>query len=305
MEPLTKPNLTPTFQLNYIMNEAQQQSQNFSSPPSASAPSDSSRLRALDSTVSVESTTGLHRRRTLYLIRHGEAAHNVLEATAQQAAKLQAEQLGLSPEETYERMEAARKSVLTDNSLRDANLTEKGRQQARDVATELHRIVEERQIHPPTEAMVSPLSRCLETAKIVLEPHDIAAHIRPELSERRTQFPPDTPRPLEELLRITSDDDRFTINNTESLSKEKAEQEAQVRESKEMLRERASHMFDLLMEMEHRHVMVVSHKGFLRELERGLLEIPDSPLFGNCELRVYRVIFTLGDRELYQVERLH
>ena len=73
-----------------------------------------------------------------------------------------------------------------------------------------------------------------------------------------------------------------------------------------MLRERASQLFDMLMEMEHRHVLVVSHKGFLRELERGLLEIPEeeSQLFGNCEMRVYRVIFTQGDRSLHHLERL-
>ena len=259
------------------------------------------------STASAQNSVevGLHRRRTLYLIRHGEAAHNVLEARAQQVAKEEAERLGLSPEETADRMEEARKSVLVDESLLDAPLTEKGREQAKGVAKELQHIMEEGIIHPPTECMSSPLSRCLETTKIVLENSSINAHIRPELAERKTQFPPDTPRPLEDLLRLTRDDDRFVISHLEELSREKAEHEAMVRESKEMLRDRAAQMFDLLMEMEHRHILVVSHKGFLRELERGLLEIPDSPLFGNCELRIYRVIFTMGDRELYHLERLH
>ena len=58
------------------------------------------------------------------------------------------------------------------------------------------------------------------------------------------------------------------------------------------------------MECEHRHVLVVSHKGFLRELERGLFELEDSPLFENCELRIYQVIFSKGDRRLYNLERL-
>jgi broad specificity phosphatase PhoE len=187
----------------------------------------------------------------------------------------------------------------------DAPLTERGRQQAKTVSKELQKIMEEGAIHPPTECMSSPLSRCLETTKIVLENSSINAHIRPELAERKTQLPPDNPRPLEELLRLTRDDDRFVITHMEKLSRKKAEHEAKVRESKEMLRERAGQMFDLLMEMEHRHILVVSHKGFLRELERGLLAIPDSPLFGNCELRVYRVIFTMGDRSLYHLERLH
>ncbi|KAG7360347.1 fructose-2,6-bisphosphatase [Nitzschia inconspicua] len=276
-----------------------QRSQSSSHPPF---------LTASSSTVSIsslaDSSRGLHRRRTLYLIRHGEAVHNVLEAIAEKEAKLDAERRNLSPEETYAKMEEARQSVLTDPSLRDAPLTERGRQQAREVSQKLQAVMNQGKIHPPTEAMCSPLSRCLETTKIVLENSAINAHVRPELTERKTQFPPDTPRPLEELLRLTRDDDRFIITHIDQLSKEVAAHEAMVRESKEMLRARAGQMFDLLMEMEHRHILVVSHKGFLRELERGLLEIPDSPLFRNCELRVYRVIFTRRDRSLHHLERL-
>lgn len=275
-------------------------------PPQEELPPTTQSFLSGSTTCVQESTDGrLHRRRTLYLIRHGEAAHNVLEAKAQEQAKQEAERLQLSPEETAERMENARKSVLVDDALLDAPLTERGREQARNVSRELQQIMEEGTLHPPTECMSSPLSRCLETTKIVLENSTINAHIRPELAERKTQLPPDTPRPLEELLRLTRDDDRFIITHMENLSREKAEHEAKVRESKEMLRERASQMFDLLMEMEHRHILVVSHKGFLRELERGLLKIPDSPLFGNCELRVYRIFFTRHDRSLHHLERLH
>lgn len=262
------------------------------------------------STSSLESTwnsvrVGLHRRRTLYLIRHGEAVHNVLEAEAQAKARREAEEMNLSPEQTWEMMEEARMAVLSDESLRDAPLTDKGREQAREAAQKLQKIIDTGILHAPTEAMCSPLSRCLETCKILLENAEVRAHIRLELAERKTQYPADTAKPLEELLRCTSGDDRFVVNHIDMLSPEKVEAEAAIRESREMLRQRAGQMFDLLMEMEHRHVLVVSHKGFLRELERGLLEIPDSPLFGNCELRVYRVIFTMGDRQLYHLERLH
>lgn len=204
----------------------------------------------------------LHRRRTLYLIRHGEAEHNVLEKQAQDQAKQEAETLGLSPDETWERMEEARKAVLLDAGLRDAALTDQGRQQAREAAARLEQIVAEGKAHPPTEAMCSPLSRCLETCQIILENYEIQAHIRNELQERQTLYPPDTPKTLEELMQsgITRNDSRF-IFNMDSVSPEHAEEEAKCRESKEMLRERASQLFDLLMKMEHRHVLVVSHKG--------------------------------------------
>ena len=223
--------------------------------------------------TSVEAAAfGLHRRRTLYLIRHGEAEHNVLEAEAQKKAKEEAEALNLSEEEIYERMETARKSVLNNISLRDAKLTDKGRQQAREASDRLRELIESGKIHHPTEAMVSPLSRCLETCKILLDDADFKAHIRPEIAERRTLYPPDKPKPLDQLLRATRDDDRFRIVNPEHLKPERINDEAMIRESKEMLRERANDMFDLLMECEHRHVLVVSHKGFLRELERGVTE---------------------------------
>lgn len=277
--------------------------------PSNTTDYDESSLLTKSTESAQESIGGLHRRRTLYLLRHGEAVHNVLEAQAQEAAKVQARQQNLSPEETYRMMEEARKSVLTDPSLMDAPLTERGRQQARQVSKKLQEIIDQGIVHPPTEAMCSPLSRCLETTQIMLENTTAIArsiaHVRPELAERKTQLPPDTPKPLEDLLRWTRDSDRFIITHLEQLSKDKVAHEAMCRESKEMLRARASQMFDLLMELEHRHVLVISHKGFLRELERGLLEIPDSPHFDNCEMRIYRVIFTTGERSLFHLERLY
>lgn len=257
-----------------------------------------------DSLATIDSSDGLHRRRTIYLIRHGEAEHNVLEKIAQNKAEEEAKALDLSPEETYKRMEDARMAVLQDKSLRDAPLTEKGRQEARETSSKLKEMIDNKIVHHPTEAMCSPLSRCLETCKILLDDQDLQAHIRPEIAERRTLYPPDKPKPLDQLLRCTREDDRFSIENSQKLLPEKVRDEALVRESKEMLRERASEMFDLLLECEHRHVLVVSHKGFLRELERGLFGIPESPLFDNGELRVYRVLFTMGDRELHHIERM-
>ena len=249
----------------------------------------------------------LHRRRTLYLIRHGEAEHNVLEAEAQRRAEMEGESLRLPRKDILERMERARQDVLTDWALRDASLTEAGKQQARNTRRKLEQMIQDNDVHHPTEAMCSPLTRCLQTCKILLEGSDVSAYIRPEISERRTLLPPDTAKPLEEMLRYTrySEFSDFNTDHMKRQSESNATPESTTAvESKEMLRERAGEMFHLLMECNHRHVLVVSHKGFLRELERGLLEIPDSPLFGNCEMRVYRVVFTMGDRRLVQSERI-
>lgn len=270
-------------------------------------------------TLNSQESSGLHRRRTLYLVRHGEALHNVQEAAAQEAARQQCEALGLSREETYAKMEEARQNVLKDASLKDAPLTEKGRQQAVECAQRLQQIIQQGHLPPPSEAMVSPLTRTLETCDILLdgvqfERNDprtcIKAHVRPELQERQTQYPPDTARSRQSIFRYSKEKDNFSISKFNfnvpyyEVTDKDIEQESQVRESKEMLRERASKLFDLLLEMEHCHVLIVSHKGYLRELERGLLGLTDSPLFGNAELRVYRVVFTRGQRELESIERL-
>jgi len=264
-----------------------------------------------------------HRPRTLYLVRHGEAVHNVLEDEAQQRAKEEAVALNLSPQQTEALIEERRQAVLLDPSLRDAPLTDVGRQQARDCAQQLQRLIQEGVIkHAPSEAMVSPLSRTLETCQIMLqgfEPKIQQAHIRSEIQERQTRYPPDTPRRTSALVRYTEQmatSSRFVIGEnykggdcSSSPPHDGGEFSAPivVQETKEMLRERAYNLLPLLLQMNHRrHWLIVSHKGYLRELERGLLELSpeESPLFGNGELRVYKVVFTKGDRKLVSRERL-
>jgi Histidine phosphatase superfamily (branch 1) len=99
--------------------------------------------------------------------------------------------LNLSPQQTEALIEERRQAVLLDPSLRDAPLTDVGRQQARDCAQQLQRLIKEGVIkHAPSEAMVSPLSRTLETCQILLqgfEPKIQQAHIRSEIQERQTQ----------------------------------------------------------------------------------------------------------------------
>lgn len=268
-----------------------------------------------------------HRPRTLYLVRHGEAVHNVLEDEAQQRAKEEAVALNLSPQQTEALIEERRQAVLLDPSLRDAPLTDVGRQQARDCTQQLQRLIQEGVIqHAPSEAMVSPLSRTLETCQIILhgfEPKIKQAHIRSEIQERQTQYPPDTPRRTSALVRYTEQmvtSSRFVIgenyhqggddcsSSPPPAPHDDGESGAPiVQETKEMLRERAYSLLPLLLQMNHRrHWLIVSHKGYLRELERGLLELSpkESPLFGNGELRVYKVVFTKGDRKLVSRERL-
>jgi len=185
-------------------------------------------------------------------------------------------------------------------------LTETGKDQAHRAGEGLCKLIENGIAKAPTEAMVSPLCRCLETASIILKTEQVAnitTHIRSELRERQTQYPPDKPRPLDRsrLLLFTKNGEHKFVTEDQGTIKD---HELTVEESRAMLRQRANKLFDLLLDMDHLHIMIVSHKGYLRELERGLLQIEDSKLFGNGEIRIYRVNFTHGDRKLASVERL-
>lgn len=275
----------------------------------------------------------IHHRRTLYLVRHGEALHNVQEVKAQELARLKALELGLSEEETLHNMEEARRAVLHDATLFDAPLTELGRQQAQEAGRTLVKIIEKGTAPAPTEAMVSPLSRCLDTADIILKQHyhnlvedenggkeevegaspplrrrsTMLVHIRPELRERQPQYPPDTPQHPDQLYHWTQQ--RVTPLSGGGYrfhAKALTGHDLAVEESRTQLRERARKLFDVLMELNHRHVLIVSHKGYLREMEQGLLGLApeDAPEFQNAEVRVYCVVFTRGARTLESVERL-
>ena len=76
-------------------------------------------------------------------------------------------------------------------------------------------------------------------------------------------------------------------------------------EGKEMLRVRTKQVFDLLKTSSHRVICIVTHKGYLRELERGYLGQPRATEFQNCEVRVYRVNLSAESAVPTRVERLH
>ena len=75
-------------------------------------------------------------------------------------------------------------------------------------------------------------------------------------------------------------------------------------EDKHQLRERTRKLFDLIAESNHDVIAVVTHKGFLRELERGPFAQVDATEFKNCEVRVYSAAFSGKATELEHVERV-
>jgi broad specificity phosphatase PhoE len=280
----------------------------------------------------------------LYLIRHGEATHNILEQAAQQRAKTEAMAVGLDEEETQRRMELARMQVLDDASLLDASLSEQGRQDATMARQKLQDLLSNQQhqslpLPPPVQVLVSPLTRTLETAHLIFPDHP-AIHVREELRERCTGKPCDRRSPsaslhtikkfrhfsmdrlralsfsnsnlkklvggLQDVLKLENDDNDIDaiIKNTIS-SRIKSDitncAGTAAEEDKKMLRERTRKLLELIQEPNKSNsssnnnsnvpnsIAVVTHKGYLRELERGTFGKPMAREFANGEIRVYRV----------------
>lgn len=151
-------------------------------------PSNSNNMLNTEDTESQEIHSYHHRSYILYLIRHGEALHNVQEKLAEEAAQEEGKKLNLSPLEIKQRMELARHQVLEDPAFFDSPLTERGVQQAREASTKLYAM----QRPLPTEVFVSPLQRTLQTAAHLFVPeHHTSIRVREELRERLTGRPAD------------------------------------------------------------------------------------------------------------------
>ncbi|VEU44273.1 unnamed protein product [Pseudo-nitzschia multistriata] len=308
----------------------------------------------------------------LYLIRHGEAEHNILEKKAMREACSSAIRDDGLPEdhpETKRRMEEARRRVLNDERLRDARLSELGRKEARDARANMKNMIDENgtvdanvgkqslplSLEQPSYVLVSPLTRALETADIVFPGHR-SIHVREDLAERRTGKPPDT-RSSCFTLGMRDSFKRFSLAQLQNQSMEKLKLEVAreqkqkgdvgkasstsvtnttictggsdanmaekqevfimrgdlcekierdnfTEEDKEELRKRTERLFVLLGETDQSSIAVVTHKGYLRELERGPLGQTDATEFKNCEIRTYKVTVSLADHRLIEAERL-
>ena len=232
---------------------------------------------------------------TLFLIRHGEASHNVLEKMAKEQALKEALAEGLkeADELTKERVELARQRVLLDDKLFDAPLSELGKEEARGACEALASLAKDQGLPYPEEVLVSPLTRTLETANLIFPQH-ANIRVREELRERCTGKPPDT-RSTPDQLRARISFSRFSMTRLEELAAIQQSQQQwelqQEEENKAMLRERTCQLFRLLAECptDRKSIAVVTHKAYLRELERGPFGDPDAVEFNNGEIRVYKI----------------
>jgi broad specificity phosphatase PhoE len=285
----------------------------------------------------------------VFLVRHGEAAHNIKEREAKALVKQKSVKEGLAEDDpvTLARMEEARKAVLNDETLRDPPLSDKGREEAQKANEELERVLSEHpQIERPSYVVVSPLTRTLETCDIMFPDHD-DIHVRSSIAERHTLKPPDTRSHVSQLskrdsfrhfsmenLRVESMDniqEQFSEvpehttrsscsgsgnsvsskqevllmdESTEDFNKYDSPGDLWKEEDKAELRRRTEKIVGLLAEANSTSVAVVTHKGYLRELERGPLGHPEAEEFKNAEIRIYKITVSMTDLKLIKSERM-
>eukprot|EP00929_Paragymnodinium_shiwhaense_P050173 TRINITY_DN25287_c0_g1_i1.p1 TRINITY_DN25287_c0_g1~~TRINITY_DN25287_c0_g1_i1.p1 ORF type:complete len:1418 (-),score=248.97 TRINITY_DN25287_c0_g1_i1:25-4278(-) len=280
--------------------------------------------------------------KTLYLIRHGEAMHNIEEKKAKKAAIETLKAQGVKPgsEAWLEFVEKERKGVLHNDQFYDASLSALGRHEALHGQSELAGL-HDRGLPRPTAILTSPLLRTLETASIIFPFHS-CVHVREDLRERRTGLPCDSR--LQAVVRerqqrfqqmdfsdvcivdaentleycslhgesrgdslgdigSTPPSTTPTASTTTLLFKKIDHAEIAVaddaEEAKSELRKRTGRFLNELRTLhirdealgarEHEAIAAVTHKGFLREMERGPLGHPKAAEFANCEVRVYEV----------------
>lgn len=243
-------------------------------------------------------------KKILYLVRHGEADHNVAEKATRRVSKRYAEVNDIDEQsDAFKEMaEKERKKVLKSNEFKDAKLSNAGVEQA----TTAQRIVSELEgqgLPSPTVVYVSPLQRTLKTAQVIFKEHP-NVRVREELRERITGLPCDTPSSRELMQKRVSfldfkwDDD--APKRWKSSNSFRGDDDV---EDKLQLRERTTWALDSLLENEDESIGIVSHKGFLRELEKGPLKMKDATEFDNCEVRVYEV--TRDADGCYEASCLH
>jgi len=224
--------------------------------------------------------------KTLYLVRHGEAVHNIEEQRAKRLAAAEAEAQGhLEGCKAHNAMvEAARKAALRSEHLRDPALSATGERQTCALREEFQALTQsDFGLPKPAVVLVSPLQRTLETAAILFPDHP-RVHVYEDLRERRTGLPCDERKDAGYLARQSA------FSNMDFSSLLAAEAPAPEVEDAAALRRRTARLAEALRSVEDSVLCLVTHKAFLRELERGPLGRPDAKEFGNCEARAYKVM---------------
>eukprot|EP00980_Cylindrotheca_fusiformis_P015644 scaffold4501_cov118-Cylindrotheca_fusiformis.AAC.4 len=236
------------------------------------------------------------RQQLVYLVRHAEAAHNIVEKQALRDAIAN----GILEKEAQEK---ARRAVLNQESLRDAPLSQEGQLQVMRKSRSLTMLntLGGEKYAPPKIVLVSPLRRALMTATELFSPKVDNTRPLPKfvalevLREKRTGFAADERRSVDILEREFPHVDFADLKRSDRLRVEIGENNDSVRDRARLFLE--GPLADMV---DTTAVAIVTHKGWLRELRRTLkadvmkgdllvnfdLDDWDTTLFKNAEVRV-------------------
>jgi len=263
----------------------------------------------------------------LILVRHGEAVHNSIEKKIKETIAKEIQGLGIAyGSDMHAKMVKERRAkILADPNLLDPGLSEQGHDEAIEAREALNAMVREGRLPAPEHVLVSPLLRTLQTGAAMFPQHP-NVHVHEIIRERRTGLPCDERSPVSypsqslslchmHLTGIETESDVETDVPSRSESYEEFDLSTDGSdlpdymmvkkpslsdlpvyptppdeiEDAQMLRHRTLQLTELLERIPEETICVVSHKGYLRELERGPLQQPNAPEFGNCEVRVYDI----------------
>jgi len=175
--------------------------------------------------------------------------------------------------------------ILPDQDFEDAVLAEKGKTDAKTKIPALDSLVEKIGGRAMRCIFVSPLRRTQETASIMWGKSEIPMIGMDMIGEKRSGFPCDTRLPISSSppwsSLISKGLQEGLLDEVEARS---ALSNASQVENDAKLRARASHFLEYAASLEG-DIGIVSHKGFLRELEKaqGVFALE----FSNAESRSY------------------
>jgi broad specificity phosphatase PhoE len=234
--------------------------------------------------------------KVIYFIRHAEACHNIREREAMERVKRQ------GCDEAAQ--EAARKLVLQRESLRDAPLSESGHKQSKVVSKRihvLHQVCSDKYPRPKI-VLVSPLRRALMTATDLFfetsnNPNFVGLEI---IREKRTGFAADERSSVEVL------ENEFPHVDFKDLH---GQHEIPLQEDNAAVRLRCQDFLEnVLPQMEQDSVAIVTHKGWLREMQHTFLSYVEAgqlkvdfdleqwhqTQYKNAEIRVAKFVWEDG-----------
>lgn len=220
----------------------------------------------------------------IYLVRHAEAEHNVEERLAQD----QARQSGGQASE----VEAARKVALRNTAFLDASLSRDGRAQVAKAAASFSELLRGTHYPAPEVVFASPLQRALQTASILFDGHPTVRAME-FLREKRTGLPCDERKEVSEVEcefpHICFDD----VRRVDLAGPDGYVFRQELKEDNEAVAVRSARLLGFLRLEPAESIAIVTHKGFLREFNRGPLVdslalegLQLSTVFGNAEVRV-------------------